>query len=470
VADGQRSGITPRFDLDAEGQLLGAAMVDQGAALELVELLDETDYYADSNRMVHRAVRELCARGETADLVSVRVWLDSMGLLARVGGAPYLVQLLNVPSLVHVEQHARLVRGLARVRAAENTFKTLAAEARTAEMPDVDAWLEGAEMRAYQATANLVSKRQTVSSYAEFGAILDAGWAEAQARKERTLGTATGYARLDEHTLGMQPGQLWFLGARPGQGKSAWGQQLAEYVAERGGGHDGVVFLSMEMKRPELVLRTYARHSNQSTRGIQRRKLDQTGWTAYLDARERASKWPIVVDDEPRLTPLRIRSKVLRHQASLRKRYPNARLSLVLVDYVQLLHADTERKNTTRATELGEITRALKVMAGEFGCTFLVLSQLTRPSDKSKMPPAPTLFDFRDSGSIEADGDVVLGLHRPDQYRKPGTDPTGICEVHVLKTRGAGECAFELQWTGRSTRFDNLDERSDQLWKPQEDA
>jgi replicative DNA helicase len=470
MADGSQP--VPRNDLDAEGSLLGAAMVDQGVALDVLELLEEADYYADANRLIHRAIRELSARGDQADLVSVRGWLESMNLLTRVGGSSYLVQLIHGPSLigVHVEQAARAVRGWARIRAAQLTFTKLAGEARIAEIPDVDAWLEQAEMQAYQATSNHATKKDTTSTYADVGPILDACWAEARANKERTWGTATGFARLDEHTLGMQPGQFWVVGARPGQGKTSFGQQLAEYVAERGGGEAGVIFLSAEMSSEELAFRTAARHSLQSARAIQKGKLDNTGWHAVVEARKRVSNWPILIDDEKRLTPLKIRNKVLRHQAALRKRYPNARLRLVLLDYLQLFHADVEKRNGTRAGELGEITRALKVMAGEFDCPFLALSQLTRPPDKSKMPPPPTLFDFRDSGSIEADGDVVIGLHRPDQYghAKPGYTPTGVCEVHVLKGRGCGECAFELSYTGRSTRFDNIDERSDQLWKPED--
>jgi replicative DNA helicase len=294
--------------------------------------------------------------------------------------------------------------------------------------------------------------------------VMRAKWAELEARADRTWGTATGISRLDEHTMGMVPGQLWVLGARPGQGKTSLAQQIAEYVAERGGGDDAVVFSSQEMEFPELLVRALARTSGVSPRAIAQRKMDRASWDAYLEAERRVSSWPIAIDDEKRITPIKLRAKVRRQAAKLRERFPKSRLRLVVVDYIQLMLPNEQRRNSNRATDLGEITRDLKSLAGEFECTVLALSQLKRP-EANKPPTVPTLFDYRDSGSIESDGDLLLGLHRPDQYMKPGENPTGICEVHVLKGRACGECAFELEFDGLLTRFGNVEAHNDRLWR-----
>lgn len=464
MADG--STAIPRHDAQAEQACLSAALFDQAAALELVELLEESDYHFGQNRHVHAAIRAICARGDQVDAVSVHAELHATKRLAGIGGAAYLATLAERPHIARLEQYARVVKGWSRVRRALDTFRQLVAEAQHSEIPDVDAWLDTCETRAYAATADTDTARQTSATYAEIGAILRQGWDEAGERADRTWGVSTGYQRLDEHTLGMRPGQLWFLGARPGQGKTAWAQQLIEYVATRGGGKAGVVFLSMEMTRAELALRAVARESRVGHRQIQRR-AQNADWDAVAQATSTLQRIPVAIDDQKKLSPLRARAKVLRLQAELRKAHPEAKLALVVIDYVQLMVPDRERQNGTRAGELGEITRSLKGLAGDFDCTVLALSQLTRP-EKGKAPPAPTLFDFRDSGSIEADGDVVIGLHRPDQYKKPGEPRDHLCQVHVLKGRGCGEAAFELVFDGPTTHFANIDPRDDQLWRPEE--
>lgn len=466
MADG--AAQIPRHDPDAESACLSAAIFDHAAALELVELLEEGDYHFDANRHVHRAIRDICVRGERVDEVSVLGQLRATKRLDQIGGAAYLAQLATVPHTVQLEQHAKVVRGWARIRRAHQTFRELTVEASGAAIPDVDTWLDSAERRAYAATGSVEAARAHGATYADTWAILKAGWDEADARNDRTWGTPTGFHRLDEHTLGFRPGQLWYVGARPGQGKTAFAQQIAEYVAERGGGSDAVIIDSQEMTRAELVARAAARASGHGHRQIVRRRLDDAGWAAVTEASVRLAALPIAIDDQKRITPLKLRAKVRRHLAELHKAHPKAKLRLVVVDYVQLMQPDRDRHNGTRAGELGEISGALKQMAGEFECTVLALSQLTRHTDKTKAPPAPTLFDFRDSGAIEADGDVVIGLHRPDQYRKPGENHDGICQVHVLKGRGCGENAFELRFDGPTTRFDNIVAEQDQLWRQEE--
>lgn len=459
MPDGQ-AGAVPRNDMDAEAVCLGMALIDHDAALELVELLDAADYYSDAHRRIHNVIREIAMRGDPVDATGVVGELRNQKRLEQVGGQPYLATLMGQP-WGNLERHARTVRNWARVRRAITAFERLVAEGRAETIPDIDAWLDSCERRAFEATTSEQAIRDTTALYSEAGAIIQRGWDEVRESARRTWGMATGYDRLDEHTMGMRPGQLWYLGARPGQGKTGWAQQLAEHVALNG---DAVIFLSMEMSREELVLRAVARKSAVSHRKIQRHREGEFDFGVVSDATRALHPLPIIIDDEKNLTPLKVRAKVRRHTATLRAKYPQARVRLVVLDYIQLMQDD--RQHGTRAGELGAISRALKVLGGEVEATVLALSQLTRP-EKGKLPPAPTLFEFRDSGSIEADGDVVLGLHRLDQYRKPNEHRDGVCEVHVLKGRGCGEAAFQLLFDGPTTKFTNTLAESDQLWRPE---
>jgi replicative DNA helicase len=465
MPDGSATKTAQRFDEEAEQACLSAALNDHDSALELVELLAESDFYFDANRQILGAIRAVCVRGDQVDLVSVVAELRAATLLDRVGGSPYVARLVGLPSVVHVEQHARIVRNWARVRRAQNAFRQLVAEATAGELTDVDAWLDSCERRAYEATSSEQTAKAHSAGYREIWSTMKAKWDEADARSERTLGTATGFHRLDEHTGGMRPGQLWYVGARPGQGKTVFLQQVLEHVACRGMGLESGIMSSQEMTKEELFPRALAREAKLGHRKIERRSLDRDQWASVAEAANRVQAYPLEIDDEKRITPLKLRAKIRRLNAKIGSYAPKAKLRVVGVDYVQLMRPDIERTGENRATELGAISRALKELAGEFECTVLVMSQLARHTDKSKAPPAPTLFDFRDSGSIEADGDVVIGLHRPDQWLKPGVAPDHICQVHVLKGRGCGEASFELLFDGPTTRFENIDVGDDKLWK-----
>jgi replicative DNA helicase len=455
----------PRQDLDAEGALV-AALFD-GRALEVLELLRPEEYYADANRRIHEAARDVVTAGGTVDIVSVSARLRADGRYEQIGGSAYLATVIDQPFTLDLEAAARTVKDWARVRRASVLWQTLAAEAKASELPDVPAWLAHCEARAYAVTQTERESSGKASSYADSMAAVKARWAEQAAHKDaRTWGTATGYHRLDEHTGGLLPGQLWYIAARPGQGKSAFLQQLIEYVAARGGGEAACLMASMEMSFDELSIRALARRANLSYRAVASGKVDNTGWNALAQATRDIATWPIVVDDEKRLSPMRLRAKVRRRFAQLREKHPSAKLRVIGVDYVQLMVSDQdmERRGMTRAEELGQVSSQLKALAGEFECTVIALSQVRRP-EKGKAPPRPELDDMRDSGALEADGDVVISLHRPDQYRKGGEQLDGRCEVHVLKGRACGEASFELLYDGPSTHFSNLDVQQDGLWR-----
>lgn len=444
----------PRHDLDAEAACLSAAMISNDHALELTELLAPTDFYADANRKIYDAIRDLVARGEPADNVAVAAELRAAKRFEAVGGASYLAQVTDAtPSVAHLGKHASIVRSLARVRAATATFQQLTAEAYTAAMPDVDAWLEDAERRAYAATADRASNDDGPTTYA---ASMPGMFQEIQEGGVRALGMPTGFRELDAHAHGLGRGQLWFVAGRPGHGKTALAQQLAEQIADADP-DAGSVFCSMEMPRGDLILRALARRSRLPLNSIKARQLDRDGWHRIANAAAELVKLPIAIPEADALTPLGLRRKVRRAYAELRAARPSVSLALVVVDYVQLMSGDDVPKGMTRAVELGQISRSLKNLAKELNCTLVVLSQLARKQRGAAK--RPELDELRDSGALEADADLVLALHRPDEYRKPGTEPDGKCEVLILKGRNCGTGFHELRFDGPSSRFDNVEQQ-----------
>lgn len=452
MADGDRAPI--RADLDAEAAVLSAALLDDGAALDAVDSLEPSDFWADANRIVFETIRDVVRTGARADVVTVSSAIRASGKLERIGGTPYLAQLADAtPAVSHVRDHANVVRNLARLRRAQNLFRKLSIEAGTVEVGDVDEWLSQAEASAYQATAERRGIEETAMMYGELA--LDTYRAVEQASERRKAGEEVGYGVttglkcLDRHLGGYFGGQLIVIAARPRCGKTSLAAQAAEAIAA---GSQAVVFLSCEMTRQELMERAIARRI-----GVPVRYLRQGlpgDWNVLARTTEELSRLPLIVDDESDITPLRARAKVRRHYAKIRSRFPGIDLGAVVVDYLQLLNPDASeaRRSETRAIELGRITRSLKLLAKELNVPVIALSQLRRPEKHQKVQP-PTLEDLRDSGRIEEDADVVILLHREDLYRPPHEERTNDADIMVAKARGNEEAVHTVKWDGQRTQF-----------------
>lgn len=454
----------PRCDLRAEAAVLSAMLLSEDAALECVELLSPPDFFADANRRIFDAAREVLAEGAHLDVVAVLAKLRLSGRLEQVGGSPYLASIADAtPAVAHVADHARIIRDLARLRRAGDLFSALASEAKNADIEDVSAWLESCESRAYQATSDRGDGKPTASDYTELAREAYKEVAEAAQKGRQMLGRTTGFRVLDEHLGGLEAGDLIVLAGRPGHGKTALAVQIAENVAKDASEPAAAIVLSQEMLRVRLMLRSFARHAGETLRQL--RTGQPSSWSNLQRAVQGLAGMPIIIDDEKRLTPLKVRAKARRHYNTIRAKNPGIPLGLIVIDYVQLMQADFHERGETRASEIGRITRELKITAGEFGCAVLLLSQLRR-ADKSRaksgQTPRPTLEDLRDSGSIEADADVVLALHREDEHRAPGEQTDGIAELLALKGRNSGRGAHELHFDGARTAFFERDHLSAQ--------
>jgi len=155
---------------------------------------------------------------------------------------------------------------------------------------------------------------------------------------------------------------------------------------------------------------------------------------------------PIYIDDTPASSVLDVRAKSRRLW-----RDPNAKLGLVIVDYLQLMRS-TEGKDS-REQEISEISRSLKALAKELQVPVIALSQLNRQVE-NRSPPKPRLSDLRESGAIEQDADVIAFIYREEVYVED-TDKRGIAEIIVAKQRNGPIGSVELAFLREYTRFEN---------------
>jgi len=286
---------------------------------------------------------------------------------------------------------------------------------------------------------------------------LEAVQKRVQAGLSPITGVATGIATLDRNTLGLQPGALVVLAARPSVGKTALALNIATHAATKH--QKKVAFFSLEMPSDQLALRMLASEAKLDWRRLSQGQLSTYDWqkiATHADKIGGASLW---LDDNFVLTPVELRSKCRKLKRE------NGGLDLVVVDYLQLMHAPSDRATQSREQEIATISRSLKSLAKELDCPVMALSQLNRGVEKRK-GEAPMLSDLRESGAIEQDADVVLFLHRIDEDGKEGGAPqppgdTLEVQLIVAKQRQGPTGTIPLVFFRTTTFFAEMERRRD---------
>jgi replicative DNA helicase len=238
-------------------------------------------------------------------------------------------------------------------------------------------------------------------------------------------GVPTGLSWLDDQTLGLQPGSLVIVAARPSVGKTALALNIAAHAATKA--QKKVVFFSLEMPSDQLALRMLASEARLDSERIGKGKLARNDWDRILVQGDKLMGAPIWFDDAFVLSPVELRSKC-------RKLKRESGLDLVVVDYLQLMHAPSGRASQSREQEIATISRSLKALAKELEVPVVALSQLNRAVEKRK-GERPMLADLRESGAIEQDADIVIFLHRPESEDGEPTMNAEVQEVELILSK-----------------------------------
>jgi len=426
--------------------VLSALVISPGRIDELRDVLEPADFLLVQHRVLFEALLALDDAGTTVDTVTLTHHLTAVGKFAQIGGSKFLGEIIDAtPSVANVAEHARIIRGFGLLRRMSGTLRDLAAQAQAPETRnDVDGFLSRCEAEVF--SANLSSAERLTSSSLH-AVMVDAVAALDPMRAGESRGISTGLRELDDLTHGLLPGELWYVAARPGIGKTALALGIASAVA-RAERH--ALFFSMEMKRPELGERLLSSDSAVPYKALQKRSLDADQWGKVTMSVDRLARLPIVIDDASTLTPSRLRSRARRHARTLHASHPHSSLALVVVDYVQLMAWD--KPTGSRNDDLEHISRALKVLAGELGVAVLALSQLNRggAGSRDRADKRPTLSDLRGSGALEQDADKVLFVHREEGE---ASNERGEAELILGKGRNAEKGAVAVTWQPWCVRF-----------------
>lgn len=406
----------PLADVAAEQIVLGAMMLSQRAADEVLEILTSADFYQPAHAAIYVSLLAALAGGEPTDPTALAGRLLTTGDLQRVGGGPYLHDLVtSVPMAANATYYARMVADFAiRRRIAESAVRIhqVAADLQT-EVPDV--------VNGSQALLHAACQDRDRKSATQFGDGLEDLVEEVLQPAGPDRGLSTGVGALDDSIGGLKPGQLVVVAGRPGVGKSVLLVDFARSAVRRG---KPVLLFSLEMSRNEIRKRVLAAECE-----INLSRILHGGLRPY-EAERLRSKWtdlrgvPFHIDDSPQTDLAAIRGAARR----LQQRHG---LALVAVDYLQLM--TSARREDSRVQEVGAISRGLKLLAKELELPVVAAAQLNRLSEM-RSDKRPQLADIRESGSVEQDSDIVILLHRPD-YHEPEHVRAGEIDLIIAKNR-----------------------------------
>ena len=270
---------------------------------------------------------------------------------------------------------------------------------------------------------------------------------EMSANPNDVTGVPTGFIDLDRMTSGMQAGDLIVLAARPSMGKTALAINIAEHVALNEG--LPVAIFSMEMGAAQLVVRIVGSLGRIDQNRLRTGKLQPDEWSRLIETSDRIGRSSMFIDESPGLTPSELRANARRLSRRCGK------LGLIVVDYLQLMSGSNGTDGDNRATELGEISRGLKMLAKELQCPVIALSQLNRGVEQ-RTDKKPMMSDLRESGAIEQDADVIMFIYRDDYYTKELSKEPGVAEIIIAKQRNGPTGSVKLAFLKNITKFESL--------------
>lgn len=439
-----RTDRIPPQDLEAEMSLLGSMMLSRDAIGDILPLIHRNEserFYRPDHRRLFEVLVDMYDRGDPIDLVTLRNELDRLGILQEVGGVDYIADLAeSVPSHLHAEHYARIVRDKAMLRDLIVAGGTIIEEA-YAHQEEARQILDRAEQILFGVTDQRIADQA-----APIRDSLEDIWQQIESSTGHYItGVPTGFVELDDMLSGMQPGEMLVVAARPSMGKTAFGLSVAENVAAVQ--KRPAAFFSMEMSRRSVVQRLLCSRARVDSHKFRRGMMNDDEKLLLHEVCGELHDVPLFIDDTPGMSVLELRAKSRR----LKARFG---IQAIFIDYLQLMSSPGRQES--RQQEVSQISRGIKALARELNIPVVVLAQLNR-NPEGRTDGRPRMSDLRESGAIEQDADVIILLHREDYYKKENCpeELRGISEIIVDKQRNGPTGIVKLFFNNRYTRFDN---------------
>ena len=435
------------YSATAEQAVIGSLLIDPNCVPEVIGKLRPEEFYVKANRDIYETVSTMFSYGQTIDPVTVLGQMKVRGVYED-GSDRYVAELMRLtPTAANVMEYAAIVSDRALLRSLGETadnINKLVYEGNG----EADAMLEIAERDIYalrngRGVGGLTPVSQIVQNvFDDLSAAAESG--------SRIPGISTGLVDLDRMILGLNRSELVLIAARPGMGKTSIALNMLLYEAVTL--KKTVAMFSLEMSKEQLVMRLLSNASKVPMNNLLTGQLSDQQWTDITESAQQLSMTNILIDDNPSLTVSDMNAQCRRIKG----------LDVVFIDYLQLMQSAGSGhtwSNESRTQAVSDISRMMKIMAKELNIPVVCLSQLSR-ANESRTDKRPMLSDLRESGAIEQDADVVIGLYRDGYYNRECEHPN-VAEAIILKNRKGSTGTVELNWLPEFTSFGNLEKRHD---------
>ncbi len=431
----------------AEQAVIGSMLIDSKCIPEVLEKLKPDEFYIQVNRDIYETIYTMFSYSMVIDPVTVLGQMKVRGVYTD-NCEEYIAEIMRItPTAANVMEYAAIVRDRALLRhlgEAADEINSMVYEG----SGEAEAMLEAAERKIYA-----LRQGRNVGGLIPVSSVVQTVFDEmneAASSGNAIPGLPSGFPDLDRTILGLNNSELILVAGRPGMGKTSIALNMALHVGLNQ--KKSVAIFSLEMSREQLATRLLSRASLVPLQNLLTGQLSEEQWRSVSDAAQSLSMTNILIDDNPTLTVSEMNAQCRRV----------ADLGLVVIDYLQLMQSAGSGhtwSNESRTQAVSDISRMLKIMAKELNVPVITASQLSR-ANESRQDKRPMLSDLRESGSIEQDADVVIGLYRDGYYNKESENPN-LAEAIVLKNRKGQTGTVELSWLGEYTSFTSLERRHD---------
>lgn len=470
------SRISPT-NLLAEQMLLGSVLTNNESYHKISDFLQSDHFYEPVHKRIFDAITIFIDRGMLANLITLKNHFDQDPTLKAMNQGDYLAKLSSLSTtIINIVDYAKTIVDLSIRRNLINIGEDIVNDAYN---PGIKLTAGQQIEQAEQELFNLGNLgRDSSANFQAIKSSLGLALEKIQLafkRQEKITGISTGFIDLDKVLCGMQNSDLIILAARPSMGKTALAVNLAlnaclhlKKTNLNNPPQDpvptpSVGFFSLEMSSEQLATRMMAISSEVHSSNLRSGQISESDFTKLVKASKDLSDLSFFIDDTPSISIAALRTRARR----MKRRH---NLSLLVIDYLQLLKGSSKSSEDSRVQEISEITQGLKAIAKEINIPVIALSQLSRAVEQRE-DKRPLLSDLRESGSIEQDADIVMFIYRDEYYlvrKQPqeGTSEyerwqeemnkvTNTAEVIIAKQRNGPVGSIKLHFDSRTTRFDN---------------
>ena len=433
---------------EAERAVLGGLMLETHRFDTVIQVIKENDFDGKDHQIIFQSMSELIEENKPLDPLTVSEKLDNKNSLNKVGGKDYLIQLAtSTPSAANLEAYAEIIRQRSITRKLMKTNSEISELINNPQGQNGAAILDQAESMIFALNDDASKDNDSLKSMDTLVQSTMDQLHEISNKKGGLIGASTGFKDLDSKTLGFQKGDLIIVAGRPSMGKTSFAMNIAVNVLLNRDEKGAVLIFSLEMPGESLTTRMLSGMSRLNQQKVRSGMLKDNELKSLLQEGERLKNLPLWIDDSSLLTPMELRAKARRLA-----RQEEDGLSLIVIDYLQLMQLPTSAEN--RVNQISEISRALKSLAKELNVPVVALSQLNRAVEQ-RPNRRPVMSDLRDSGAIEQDADVILFLYREKAYDRE-TDVGDKAEVLIGKQRNGPIGEVYLTFLEDITRFENF--------------